>query len=66
MQSELKECNTLPAEVQRQADSCSQGEIRDALICFAVKVPVPSVHAPEVVVAHIGLQYIETVIIRGF
>lgn len=43
MWSELKKHVTLPAELQKQADSCSQGEIRDALMCFAEKVPVPSV-----------------------
>lgn len=43
MLSELKKRNTLPAELQKQADSCSQGDIRDAFISSAVKVPVPSV-----------------------
>lgn len=57
MWSELKKHVTLPAELQKQADSCSQGEIRDALSGLGL-------HTPEVVVTYVSLQYIETVIIH--
>lgn len=43
MWSELKKSNILPAELQKQAASFSQGEIDDVLVCCAVKVPMPSV-----------------------
>lgn len=67
MWSELKKHITLPAELQKQADSCSQGEIRDALVFCSKGASALSglgLHTPEVVVTYISLQYIETVIIH--
>lgn len=60
MWSELKKCDTLPAELQKQADSCSQGEIRDPLCCSkgANALGGLGLHTLEAVVKYIGLQCI--------
>lgn len=68
MWSELKKSNILPAELQKQAASFSQGEIDDVLVCCAAKVPMPSVlwHCSlQKEQLYRALQQIETGIVGG-